>query len=91
VKSRPDAVAIDVGSEEEFITEHYWGYTRINEAKTSEYEVQHPRWDVYPVIDYTIKTDFEAVYGSGFSILNTLQPHSVFLAEGSRIQVMKKS
>jgi uncharacterized protein YqjF (DUF2071 family) len=89
--SQVEAVAIQTGSEEEFITEHYWGYTRINERKTSEYEVQHPRWEVYPVTNYKVDTDFKTVYGPEFSILNSLHPHSVFLAEGSPIQVMKKS
>ncbi|MEP6810645.1 MAG: DUF2071 domain-containing protein, partial [Chthoniobacterales bacterium] len=32
-----------VGSHEEFITEHYWGYTK-RRATTSEYQVEHPRW-----------------------------------------------
>jgi uncharacterized protein YqjF (DUF2071 family) len=91
VKAQNTAVMIGVGSEEEFITEHYWGYTRINPAKTSEYEVRHPRWEVYPVTQYSINTDFEIVYGREFTFLNDLQPHSVFLAEGSLIQVMNKS
>lgn len=91
VKAQPRAVAIDVGSEEEFITEHYWGYTRINSTKTSEYEVQHPRWEVYPVINHTINTGFRTVYGPEFEILDSMKPHSVFLAEGSPVQVMKKS
>jgi hypothetical protein len=31
------------GSEEEFITEHYWGYTRQRDGGTIEYRVEHPR------------------------------------------------
>jgi uncharacterized protein len=91
VKAQPVSVPITIGSEEEFITEHYWGYTRINDAKTSEYEVQHPRWEVYPVKEFSVDTDFKTVYGPEFGVLNSLHPHSVFLAEGSLIQVMKKS
>ncbi|MCJ8328626.1 MAG: DUF2071 domain-containing protein [Lentisphaeria bacterium] len=31
-------------SEQEFITEHYWGYSAKNENSSIEYEVQHPAW-----------------------------------------------
>lgn len=30
---------IDKGSESEFITEHYWGYTKSTDTATIEYEV----------------------------------------------------
>lgn len=76
------------GSEEEFITEHYWGYTRVNASRSSEYGVEHPRWDVYPVIDYSIDVDFGLVYGDVFGFLRRDVPKSVFLAEGSVINVM---
>jgi uncharacterized protein YqjF (DUF2071 family) len=75
------------GSEEEFITEHYWGYTRVGESKTSVYQVEHPTWRVYSTRDYFIDVDFEAVYGSAFAFLQSEQPRSVFLAEGSNIVV----
>lgn len=80
---------IPEGSEAEFITEHYWGYTKIKDDKTSEYPVEHPRWQVYQVKEYDIDVDFEAVYGKDFAFLNNEQPMSVFLAEGSEIRVMK--
>ncbi|MEO8665521.1 MAG: DUF2071 domain-containing protein [Ignavibacteria bacterium] len=82
---------IKAGSEEEFITEHYWGYTKVNESKTSEYEVRHPRWNVYKVKSYNIHVDFERSYGKEFGYLNFEKPFSVFLAEGSEIKVMKGS
>ena len=75
------------GSEEEFITEHYWGYTKITDEKTSEYEVEHPRWEVYPMKNYRIDVDFRDIYGPRFSFLNNEIPKSVFLAEGSSIIV----
>lgn len=79
--------AIVEGSEEEFITEHYWGYTRINKAQTSEYGVEHPRWEVYKTKDYSIDVDFGSIYGEDFKFLNSETPKSVFLAEGSAIHV----
>lgn len=83
------AEAITPGSEEEFITEHYWGYARISDKRTTQYEVIHPRWDVYSTLDYTIDVDFEGTYGAEFAFLNKMQPTSVFLAEGSEIEVNK--
>lgn len=78
------------GSKSEFITEHYWGYTKNNERDTFEYEVRHPRWKVYEVFDHAIDVDFSSVYGVQFADLNHRQPSSVMLAEGSEISVEKK-
>ncbi len=75
------------GSEEEFITEHYWGYTKVSEQKTSEYGVEHPRWQVYSTKDFSINVDFHSVYGPDFGHLSKSVPNSVFLAEGSEIKV----
>ena len=80
-------VEIAPNSEAEFITEHYWGYTKHSPNNTSEYEVEHPRWQIYPTKAYQIKVDFVAVYGKDFAFLNELTPHSVFLTEGSGIWV----
>jgi hypothetical protein len=78
------------GSEEEFITEHFWGYTQINHQASGEYQVEHPSWDVYPVEQYTIDCHFEQLYGPAFSLLKCQTPLSVFLAEGSAINVYGK-
>lgn len=81
---------LKVGSEAEFITEHYWGYTRYSTTATYEYEVTHPSWEVYPVHDYHIQVDFGKVYGAEFAVLNDTKPTSVMLAEGSSITVEGK-
>jgi uncharacterized protein len=78
------------GTKEEFITEHFWGYSSVREGITGEYQVEHPRWDIYPVQHYVVQCDFESLYGSPFGALNSRQPVSVFLAEGSEIAVYKK-
>ena len=87
VKAGLQSKCISENSEEEFITEHYWGYTKVGNHKTSEYAVEHPRWEVYDILDYTIDVEFAQVYGEDFSILKDLKPNSVFLAEGSEILV----
>lgn len=80
-------VDIQPYSEEEFITEHFWGYTKISDLRTSEYEVAHPRWQLYPVNDYEVSVDFGRVYGNDFAFLKNKKPVSVYLAEGSEIIV----
>jgi len=88
VDSRPQAEAIAEGSVEEFITEHYWGYTKLRDGRTSEYEVVHPRWVVYPVERYGLAVDFAVNYGSHFAGLDGQKPQSVLLAEGSAVSVL---
>src|SRR6185436_5794397 len=75
------------GTMEEFITEHYWGYSAIDKNKTGEYKVEHPRWNTYRVEQYNIECNFKDLYGGDFELLNSLQPASVFLSEGSPITV----
>lgn len=84
------SIPLEAGSKEEFITEHFWGYTAINGSKTGEYHVQHPRWTIYPVTEYKIDCDFENLYGKDFSFLANQAPASVFLAEGSAVTVYNK-
>ena len=80
---------ITKGSEEEFITEHYWGYTFINNSCTGVYEVAHPKWRVHAVKQYDVKCDVSRLYGNDFVEALHAKPRSVFLAEGSEIKVMR--
>ena len=91
ISANTSSVSVEIlpESEAEFIFEHYWGYTKISENKTSEYEVQHPRWNVYSIKDHSIQVDFKNTYGEDFAFLNSEKPVSVFLAEGSEIRVMQ--
>jgi uncharacterized protein YqjF (DUF2071 family) len=89
VVSQKEPIEIINGSAEEFITEHYWGYTQINDQCTGLYEVQHPKWRVHPVISYSISCNTELLYGKEFAEAMAGPPASVFLAEGSPIQVGK--
>jgi uncharacterized protein len=75
------------GSMEEFIFEHYYGYTKINNYTTQEYKVNHPRWEINKVINYSIDCDFKKMYGEDFAFLKDEIPDSVFVAEGSKVTV----
>jgi uncharacterized protein YqjF (DUF2071 family) len=81
---------IPENSETEFITEHYWGYAKVKEKTTNEYEVTHPKWQQYKVRSSEIDVDFGLVYGDDFTFLNNETPTSVMLAEGSEITVESK-
>jgi uncharacterized protein len=74
-------------SVEEFIFEHYFGYTKISEEVSQEYSVNHPRWKVNKVLDFSINCDFQTMYGNDFTFLNSQQPHSVIFAAGSAVTV----
>ena len=87
VEADANAVAIRPGTVEDFITEHYWGYTKRSRGTTSEYEVRHPSWVTYPVERYKIDVDFGALYGADFASLNGDEPSSILLAEGSAVSV----
>ena len=74
------------GSLEEFITEHYWGYTRQRDGSTVEYKVIHPSWTVWAA-SASVVGDLAMVYGETFSRVLDKKPASVFVADGSRITV----
>ncbi len=91
LKTAKNLSEIEEGSKTEFITEHYWGYAKQNDKKTNEYEVTHPKWQKYDILDCEIKADFGGIYGQEFSFLNNQKPASVMLAEGSKITVEPKN
>lgn len=90
LETKLDLSVIGLNSEAEFITEHYFGYTKYDQNTTFEYEVTHPRWEQFEIINYKIEVDFENNYGKDFIFLNETKPISVFLAKGSKITVENK-
>ena len=76
-------------SHEEFIIEHYWGYTSRGAQRTDEYKVEHPKWELFNIEKHEIKVDFGELYGAEFAFLNGTQPHSIFMAKGSDVAVYK--
>lgn len=87
VKADNTAKIMLKNSFEEFIFEHYFGYTKVSEVVTEEYSIHHARWLVNEVTETTIACDFKSNYGNDFAFLNYTKPDSVFLAEGSAISV----
>ena len=74
-------------SQEEFITEHYWGYTRQRDGATIEYRVEHPSWRVWSVGAPEIAGNVAAVHGSALAPSLREPPVSAFLADGSAVTV----
>lgn len=77
----------DGGSEAQFITEHYWGYSAQRNGDAIEYRVEHPSWRLWFAPKADVSVDVEALYGPAFVGTMAAKPVSVFIAEGSAITV----
>jgi uncharacterized protein len=77
------------GSEEEFITEHYWGYTAQRDGSTFEYRVEHPSWRVWRATGSRFAGNVASLYGPDFAAMLARPPGSAFVAEGSEIVVRR--
>src|SRR5207248_10587323 len=89
------------GSDEEFITEHYWGYPararhavageRRRSQRTSEYRVERPRWKIWPADCFELKADIATLYGEKFLEPLRAKPASAFIADGSYVEVQRRT
>ena len=77
------------GSQEQFITEHYWGYAAQLDGGTIEYQVGHPPWRVWRAASSELDCNVDVHYGKGFASALSAKPVSAFLAEGSPITVRR--
>jgi uncharacterized protein YqjF (DUF2071 family) len=84
-----EAQPIPAGSHAEFITEHYWGYTRVR-AGCSEYRVEHPRWKVWNASSFEFCADVATLYGEEFVETLARPPRSAFIADGSSIEIRRR-
>lgn len=89
VKAAGKPQPLTAGSEEEFITEHYWGYAAQRDGGTVEYQVEHPSWQVWQVSEAEFECDVPRVYGEQFLDTLRAKPSSAFVADGSPIIVRK--
>jgi len=74
-------------SQAHFFKEHQWGYGVDRRGRTLVYEVRHPHWETYAVQSHRLNVDFGQLYGEEFTALTGQEPDSVYLAEGSEIEV----
>lgn len=78
-----------VGSQEEFITEHYWGYVLQRNGGVLEYGVEHPQWRVWRTTAARLECDVASCYGKHFCEALGREPGSAFVAEGSPVTVFR--
>jgi len=78
---------IEAGSAEEFIFEHYWGYNKLTETRTIEYQVEHITWQTGEVKDYAFEAPIAKIYGPEFEPWLSREPISAFFADGSDVIV----
>jgi uncharacterized protein YqjF (DUF2071 family) len=81
------AAPLTPGSEAQFITEHYWGYTRQRDGGTLEYEVEHPPWLTWTPTEFSFRGPAADLYGESFGAVLAGDPRSVFVAVGSAVSV----
>jgi uncharacterized protein YqjF (DUF2071 family) len=75
------------GCLENFITEHYWGYSARSAGETIQYRVSHETWRVWVSTNARFEGDGGALYGSSFGEILRGAPDSAFIAEGSPVLV----
>jgi uncharacterized protein YqjF (DUF2071 family) len=75
------------GSLEQFITEHYWGYSAQPDGGPIEYRVEHEPWRVWQAGKASFEGDCSPLYGAELARVLTREPDSVYVAEGSGVSV----
>jgi|SRR5437868_795067 len=80
---------VQPGSLEEFITEHYWGYVLQKDGGAMEYQVEHPRWNIWRAQDVSLDCDIASLCGEKFAPFLREKPSSAFIADGSAVTVYR--
>jgi uncharacterized protein YqjF (DUF2071 family) len=75
------------GSLEQFITEHYWGYSAQRTGGSLEYHVSHVPWKVWSTSRAGFEGDCSALYGCELGAILQRPPDCAFIADGSPVIV----
>ncbi len=75
------------GSDEEFLSERGWGYTRQRDGGTIEYRVEHARWRVWLNARPELDGPLGEFYDEPFASILSGAPASAFVADGSAVAV----
>jgi uncharacterized protein YqjF (DUF2071 family) len=84
VEAAGNAACPEPGTIEQFIAEHYWGY-----SASREYRVEHEPWRVRTAVKARFEGDATPLYGPAFSQTLVRDPDSAFVAEGSAVTVFQ--
>lgn len=75
------------GSLEQFITEHYWGYSAQPTGGCIEYHVSHVPWQVWATTQAGFEGEASVLYGSELATVLQRRPDCAFVADGSPVLV----
>ena len=89
LRATGEAQPLVSGSHEEFITEHYWGYTAQRDGSSIEYRVEHPSWSVWQAETAELDCNVASLYGAQFAEPLSRPPDTAFLADGSAVAVYR--
>src|SRR5205085_6243914 len=70
-------------STEHFFKEHEWGFGITKKSETMIYRVEHPVWEIFPIIKFEHNFDFAEIYGRQWQFLNDEEPYNITFAKGS--------
>lgn len=76
-----------IGSSDEYFNKHFWGYSRVNDSTSTEYELIRDEWSVHKINEWDIKVDFKSLFGDDFDFLKHLKPESITLSNGSKVEI----
>jgi uncharacterized protein YqjF (DUF2071 family) len=77
------------GSLQQFITEHYWGYSARRGTGCLEYYVSHVPWQVWATTAASFEGDASALYGRQLAAVLQRRPDCAFVADGSPVIVYR--
>lgn len=86
VKSRLEPVPPERETLDDLICERPFAYSRTSGGELLRYDLDHPRWATYSVVEHQLDVDFGALYGDEWRFLNTSKPEAVTVSEGSRVR-----
>ncbi len=72
---------------EQYITEHYWGYSRRKSGSTLEYHVTHSPWLVSVASEAFFAGNARELYGKELGVVLSNRPDSAYVANGSPVEV----
>ena len=75
------------GSLDQFISEHYWGYSAQKDGISLEYRVDHMPWRIWSASEAGFTGDPSDLYGRELASVLKNSPASAFVAEGSIVTV----
>ena len=77
------------GSLEQFIAEHYWGYSALRTGGCVEYHVSHVPWQVWATTKAGFEGEAGTLYGCELATVLQRPPDCAFVADGSPVVVFR--